>query len=302
MTSKLCIIIPAFNAEKTIEDCIMSIMAQDFDDMTVIVVDDGSTDGTYRAIEKLTANDNRFLLLRKENGGLSDARNYGIERADADYLMFVDADDELQEGTLKSLLQTLDKHPEYDILEFGVCGYKSLTLEDREYDSPLEYWLQTEAYLHSYAWNKVYRRRLFEKVRYPRGVVFEDIATLPSLLKEAKKIASTSTGKYIYKPNPYGITHKAGGEEWRMLLKHNIKALEWAYDGSDEAMRNYMHVVDCQLMASELTGDKPKLKKRHVRLSPLSTIHKLKALSILLFGMDLTCQANRLFRKFVPRR
>ena len=109
MTSKLCIIIPAFNAEKTIEDCIMSIMAQDFDDMTVIVVDDGSTDGTYRAIEKLTANDNRFLLLRKENGGLSDARNYGIERADADYLMFVDADDELQEGTLKSLLLTLVK-------------------------------------------------------------------------------------------------------------------------------------------------------------------------------------------------
>lgn len=302
MTRKFCIIIPVYNAAETIVPCLESIKAQHFDNLSVIVVDDGSTDDSSAIIAQHTEADSRFKLLRKENGGLSDARNYGIERADADYLMFVDADDELVEGTLNSLSDILDQHPDYDILEFGVSGHKPLTLEDREYVSPLDYWLQAEAYMHSYAWNKVYRSQLFSTVRYPKGVVFEDIATLPLLIRQAKKIATTSRGCYFYRPNPKGITHTAGGEEWRMLLDHNLKALEWAYDGSDAAMVNYMHVVDCQIMVTELTGDKPRLRKRHVRLSPLSPIHKLKAVAIMLFGMDIVCQTNRFFRKILPRR
>lgn len=300
MKQNLCIIIPAYNAAETIADCLSSIIGQDYEDMHIIVVDDGSTDNSLHKIKAIVGNDSRFEVLHKENGGLSDARNFGLDRADSEYIMFVDADDELTPGTIGRMMDIMRSHPDYDILEFSIIGKRALSLDDKVYDDVIEYWYHSKAYIHTYACNKVYRKHLFDNVRYPKGEVFEDVATLPKILRHAKRIATTSSGFYHYKYNAEGITEKAGGKEWRQLLNHHIKAMELI--GGNRCDAEYlMHIVDCQIMVSELTGDKPIMQFEMSSTAGLSLRHKIKAMLIITFGIDKLCMANRLFRKVFKR-
>ena len=107
---KISIIIPVYNAEDYIEPCLESIMSQDFLDYEVIVVDDGSTDRSGEICDRFAERDPRFKVLHKVNGGVSSARNEGIEAAQGEYLMFVDSDDALLPGALKVLSEAAEDH------------------------------------------------------------------------------------------------------------------------------------------------------------------------------------------------
>lgn len=293
----ISIIIPVYNTIDTLESCLNSIIRQAGADIQVIVVDDGSTDGSLQRALHLSAQHPSMEIYHKDNGGLSDARNYGILKATGQYLMFVDSDDTLDDHTLDSLRSVIMAHPEYDILEFGIKGKREITFAEHTYHDARRYWLEEKGYEHSYAWNKIYRRHLFTDISFPKGVVFEDVATIPSLLQKANVIATTPAGFYHYHFNPEGITEKAGGKEWRMLLSHHIKTLEWAFNNSDLAMQYYMRAVDCQITTSQLTGDRPTLPSHPIRLGPLSLKHKIKALAIKVVGLAALCRIYRLLSK-----
>lgn len=116
------VIVPAYNSEKYIQECIESILIQTYTDIQIIVVDDGSDDGTYDIVSAMSASDSRIELYRKENGGVSTARNFGIEKAKGRFIAFVDSDDVVGKHYIMGLLRAMGGNH----VKLSVCGYKIL--------------------------------------------------------------------------------------------------------------------------------------------------------------------------------
>ena len=182
---KLTVIIPVYCVEATLDRCVENVLRQDVPDMEVILVDDGSPDRCPQLCDDWKARDSRISVIHKENGGLSDARNAALDVAKGDYITFVDSDDWISPDTYKPLLERMG---DSDLLEYSIAGRLSLT--DTTYDHASDYWLQSRAYTHAYAWNKIYRRSLFSHIRFPKGRVFEDVCTLPQLLQQTPRTVS----------------------------------------------------------------------------------------------------------------
>lgn len=291
---KLSIIIPVYRVEATLDRCVGSVLSQSFSDFEVILVDDGSPDRCPELCDLWAAKDSRISVIHRENGGLSAARNSGIEQARGEFLTFIDSDDYLGEGTLEVLMPLAE---ETDLLEYpawlfyGSPDQKQLTLPHRTYANANEYWLQSRAYLHAYAWNKIYRRHLFDQVRYPEGKVYEDVYVLPKLLRQSPRIMTTDRGRYYYCDNPQGITATARGEQLRMLLDAHLTS------GMPIDDCYYLHLLNIQMDVYELTGDQPRLPRRKVSAIG-STKQKLKAQILNLLGIKGICTINKAIHSF----
>lgn len=258
----LSIIIPIYNVEQRLERCLQSVVSQGLDDCEVIMVDDGSTDGSRNVCEQWATRDSRFRVVHQPNSGLSAARNTGIVMAKGDLLTFIDSDDYIAEGTLKPLVERMIADDGISILEYNVTrhvagnGTKSFGIADAEWDDVADYWFQGRAYAHTYAWNKVFRRDVFNGVTFPIGRCFEDVHTLPKLLANVKgRVVTTARGTYHYVDNPKGITQNASAEDHRSLLEANIDYLE---NHKEEMKRQplsfvseyYAHVLNIQITAT----------------------------------------------------
>lgn len=278
---KLSVVIPVYRAETTLKRCVESVLSQDCGAMEVILVNDGSPDDCPHQCDEWARCDARIKTIHKANGGLSDARNAGLEVATGDYLTFVDADDYLAPNTYQSLLNNMG---DADILEYAISD--RLILNDCTYTDMSAYWLESQAYLHTYACNKIYRRELFTSVRFPKGKVFEDAYTLPLLLQQARKVKTTARGYYHYCANPKGITATAGGRELAMLLEAHLQNQMPIDD------RYYLHLLNIQMDVYELTGSKPVLPQRHLNPSAFKGVEKLKTYILNTFGINYICKLN----------
>lgn len=223
---KLSVIIPVYQVEQTLEQCVGSVLHQDFEDMEIILVDDSSPDNCPQICDKLQEKHPEIRVIHQPNGGLSAARNTGIAAAKGEYITFVDSDDWLDDNTLSPLMEMLCTNPDIDVLEYPVDIKQEtrLQLADNRYMNPAEYWTATQAYTHTYAWNKVYRASLFREVSFPEGKVFEDVWTIPLILQHASVIATTGSGLYHYRRNPSGITAQAKGDELTSLLEAHLSS------------------------------------------------------------------------------
>lgn len=285
---KLSVIIPAFNTENTLNRCVESVLAQECEDMEVVIIDDGSTDSTPSICNQYSSRFGNIKTIHTSNGGLSKARNIGIDNAKGNYITFVDSDDYVENATYKQLLDILEVNGDYDILEYPVFerfGLKKrqhlLTFNEREYSDIKDYWLNAKAYNHAYAWNKIYKRKLFEQVRFPEGMVFEDTFTLPKLLQKCRKITTTDKGLYYYTYNSKGITAQAGGKELTDLLNAHLAVLPEMVDED-----YYAAVLNIALDVYELTGTVP-----HLPVLPYNGSLKLKLLNII--GLKRLCLLNK---------
>lgn len=117
---KLSIIIPIYKTQDTLDRCIGSILRQSFTDYELLLVDDGSPDECPRLCDEYAQKDQRISVIHKENGGLSNARNAGIEQAKGEYITFIDSDDAIEEDTLQLLVDELEEHPYIDVLEYPI--------------------------------------------------------------------------------------------------------------------------------------------------------------------------------------
>jgi glycosyltransferase involved in cell wall biosynthesis len=283
----LSVIIPVYRVEDTLNRCVESVLRQNVSDMEVILVDDGSTDKCPQMCDEWAARDARIRVIHKQNGGLSDARNAGIDVATGDFITFVDSDDYLADNTYTPLLSLMG---DCDILEFSIINKPAL--HDRIYDDIGEYWLKERVYTHTYAWNKIYRCQLFETIRFPKGKVFEDAYTLPLLLKLSKTVRTTSKGFYCYTVNPNGITAQANGQQLAQLLEAHLSN-DMPVD--DEY---YMHLVNIQMDVWEQTKGPITLPLRQVKTTALSNRVKIKAIALNLLGIKRLCKINKVIHLF----
>lgn len=293
MPVKLSIIIPVYRVEATLDRCLHSVVSQNFRDFELILVDDGSPDNCPQMCEEWALRDKRIKVIHKENGGLSDARNAGLDLARGEFVTFVDSDDFLTPETYE---QTMPLAGRADIVEYpffwhyGAKDQRVCHLDNCTYDDAADYWLRGNAYEHTYACNKLFRRTLFENVRFPVGKVFEDVWTLPQLLRKVQRVVTCDKGLYYYCDNRQGITAQAGGKELAMLLEAHQQILAtWCDD------RYYMHVLNIQLDVSRLTGTAPVLPKR--RVNPLkrglTATQSIKAILLRSFGIKGLCKINK---------
>ncbi len=203
------IIVPVYNVERYLEQCLDSIIKQTYRSLEILIINDGSTDSSGEIASRYAGLDERIILLEKKNGGLSDARNYGLDRASGDYIMFVDSDDYIEADMVEYLLDAIEKAD----AQIAVCGYRLVgengeALSDREI-FPREkivcsrdYWkvYHEEAYIYGVvAWNKLYQKSVFDRIRFPIGKVHEDEFILYKLLYIADRIVCCPAKKYQYR-------------------------------------------------------------------------------------------------------
>lgn len=198
---RLSIVIPVYNVASYLEACLQSVLAQGLTDYEVLLVNDASTDSSEAICREWCKENEAFHLINHtQNKGLSAARNTGIQQSKGQYITFIDSDDIIAPNTLLHNLDCLDNGA--DVVEYPVHVYyhsaKAYLWQKPDQDITPHEWLSTDGFQHSYAWNKIYRRKLWEGICFPEGKYFEDLMTIPYVLSRAKTIHYSSQGLYYY--------------------------------------------------------------------------------------------------------
>lgn len=201
----ISIIIPVYKVEEYLEKCIESVLKQTYTNLQIILVDDGSPDNCGKICDEYAKKDSRIEVIHKVNGGLSDARNVGIAKAKGKYIGFVDSDDYIKEDMYEILINLIK---EYDA-DVSICNLYDV-IDGKEYIRNNENGIQEYSRLEilkevlldeniqSYAWNKLYKKELFDEIKYPIGKKYEDIGTTFYVFEKCNKIVVTSKPEYYY--------------------------------------------------------------------------------------------------------
>ena len=219
-TETISIIVPIYNAENYLKSCLDSVLSQTFKDFEVLMVNDGSTDSSATICQAYVEYDSRFRYFEKENGGLSDARNYGLDRAQGAYITFLDADDFLFENYLEKLYQA-SLLSDSDILIGGYCRFDGsdfyfyndhfkseslISFTSAQAIQVLDSMLDVPFLTFSTAWGKLFKRDLFNELRFPYGKYAEDQFLIWKLYMKADKIHVFNNASYVYRMNPSGLS------------------------------------------------------------------------------------------------
>lgn len=215
MEELISIIIPVYKVEKYLPRCIESVLSQTYANIEVILVDDGSPDGCYEICDSYAMRDGRVTVVHKKNGGLSDARNAGLAVAHGEYVGFVDSDDYIHPDMYEKLHEILLSE-NADISVCGIDKVDSAGCQIKEVDKnevqvytglqAIKNILDKKLHVVSVvAWNKLYKRSLFEKVRFPIGKLHEDEFTTYQIFYQCKKVAYITEKYYYYFQRPDSI-------------------------------------------------------------------------------------------------
>lgn len=216
MEPLISVIIPVYQVGAFVAHCIESVINQTYKNLEIILIDDGSTDGSGEICDQYADNDNRIKVVHQENCGLSTARNRGIELAKGEYLSFIDSDDWVDERFIKVMYE-ISVEAGCDIVQ---CGFQNVVNDCTRGDkregnytvySAREFSIATYTLLSwkcNVAWNKLYKAALFDGIRFPIGKIHEDEFTTYKLVWRANGIAVTNTGLYFYRQRPDSITGK----------------------------------------------------------------------------------------------
>ena len=201
------VVIPVYNVEDYLNRCVDSVIRQSHRNLEIILVDDGSTDNSGRMCDNLEDKDSRIRVIHKSNGGLSDARNVGIETANGSYILFVDSDDYIHREAVEILLRMLINNN----ADISCCSYKEVyecdpIKDDEVKDCKLSEWDRVEAFrkillsqdITNSAWAKLYKKSLFDNVRFPVGRIFEDQGTAYKIINGVEKVVFTDSVLWYY--------------------------------------------------------------------------------------------------------
>ena len=189
----ISIIIPVYNVEKYLDKCLNSLVNQTSNNFEVIIVNDGTKDNSQIIIDKYVKENHNFYSYIKENGGLADARNYGLSKATKEYIMFIDSDDYVNSDLIEECEKKLE------LADLIIFEYNQIDLRNNKIEIITNKFIEDKIYtlseypnlinnISNCAWNKIYHRRLFNNIKYPIGYLYEDLGTTYKIINEAKKI------------------------------------------------------------------------------------------------------------------
>lgn len=232
----ISVIVPVYNVEKYLSRCLDSIISQTYKNLEIIVVDDGSTDDSRKLCDRYAEKDERIKVFHKKNGGLSDARNYGIERAHGEYISFIDSDDWVETKYIKVLYEGLcDSSCDISMVKHFI-DYPNKTIDTgtgnkiklTPHDC-LDKMLYQED-IDVSAWAKLYSKNLFKNISFPKGCLFEDSATTYKLIDKSNAIYLNSMPLYHYVIRKESITNKAFSRKDFDIIKSTSEMAEYVVD------------------------------------------------------------------------
>ena len=221
------IIIPVYNVEKYLDRCIDSVLKQSYQNIEVLLVDDGSTDKSGLLCDRWAEKDSRIRVIHKVNEGVSVARNTGLDQANGDYIAFVDSDDFIDANMIETLYNTLQiKHAEMSICSFVFVDETGTPLEEENQSSPIKDEILTgyeviqklagdRGWYFHLAWNKIYKRSLFSDIRFPVNKFAEDAFIAHRLLGKCTTVACIHDACYYYTQRADSLVHN---RTWKTCL------------------------------------------------------------------------------------
>lgn len=236
MKPLISIVVPVYNVENYILKCLNSLIKQNYKQIEIILVDDGSTDESGKICDEFKEKDDRIRVFHKKNGGLSSARNYGIKKAKGDIVAFVDSDDYVKDVFVLDLYRGMQAS-NADIV---ICGYnnekpKNETISGKEATIRL---LTKQENIDIISWNKLYKKKLFtdNNIFFPEGKKHEDTLTTYKLMSKAKKVTYIDESLYIYVERKGSITASEKIEE-RLLMREKAAKEAVKYLGNDKDLK-----------------------------------------------------------------
>lgn len=243
MANLITIVIPCYNDEEYIERCILSCINQTYKNLEIVVVNDGSKDSSPEVINRLANSDDRIIVINKENGGLSSARNKALEIFKGDYIYFLDADDYLWPTSMEYLLSIMLKYKVDIVYSFTNRGNVNpmileSDIEIKNHDEAILSYLKGENFSESCC-AKLFKRYIFEKLKFEEGRIHEDTFITYQILATTQSIAITKFNGYISAVRENSITHsKFGNKNYdKVIASKNIyeyyketKYLDLAYN------------------------------------------------------------------------
>lgn len=213
MNELVSIIVPIYNVESYLKKCVCSIVEQTYTNLEIILVDDGSTDNSGIIADQISKKDCRIKVYHKKNGGLSDARNFGMKQAHGDFIEFVDSDDYVSPEIIQHQLFLIKKYDAeiaiIDPIHIFENDKKKFVKSSKiiEYDTQdaIVEMLYQRSFLVS-AWGKLFRNSLFYQIEFPKGKLFEDSAIMYKVFENAKKIIYSNAKYYAYVHRKNSIT------------------------------------------------------------------------------------------------
>ena len=217
-TSLVSVIIPVYNVHLFLEESIESVTNQTYLNLEIILVDDGSTDGSGEVCDAYAAKDSRIRVIHQENKGLSGARNAGLEIMTGEIVAFLDSDDAFYPEMIQKMVETMiETDSDVVVCQFDSCRTLGKMMPKRRkrngsdptvYNRKAALQALIEGKIDWHAWNKIYRCKCFSSIRYPQGKVYEDIETTYGIVELSSRVAVLCEPLIMYRKRGGSITEK----------------------------------------------------------------------------------------------
>ena len=231
---KVSIVVPVYNVQDYVLRCLESLKKQTYKEIEIVIVDDGSTDKSGKICDEFAKKEKRAKVFHKKNGGLSDARNYGISKSSGELIAFVDSDDYVGEGFIDEMVDVMEN----DGSDIVVCGYDKSLPEGGVVNGPEAVYncLIRQDNVDIVAWNKLYKKLLFtdNRITFPKGEKHEDLLTTHKIMSKAQKVSYLDKALYFYEDREGSITNAETVEDkLRMRERAAKEAINYYLDNGD---------------------------------------------------------------------
>ena len=251
----ITVVVPIYNVEEYLDKCISSIVNQTYKNLEIILVDDGSPDKCPEMCDEWAKKDNRIIVIHKENGGLSDARNCGLDISTGDYITFVDSDDFLDENACSNMLNNILRY-NADLLQAQVAYvtpirtiYKTNPMF-KVFDNKLEFipdYMLNKNSIGAMACAKLYKKELFCDLRFLVGRIYEDAEIMHKILEKCNKVVIIPETVYFWRENIKGITHTKNFKYYSDMILLYKEQVEFFFQKDKELSKkifsNFYHYL-----------------------------------------------------------
>ena len=240
MKPLVSVVVPVYNISEYVSKCLESVLSQGYENLEVIVVDDGSTDESGRICDEAAKRDARVKVYHRKNGGLSSTRNFGISKARGKYVALIDGDDFVKRDFVGAMVDAAEKSG----AEVAICGYDEFVPEEKVLSGKevaIKLLVEQEN-MEIVAWNKLYRRELFDEIKYPAGEKHEDSLTTYKILAKAKKVCYVPKSLYCYVKRSGSIMSEVKLVE-RLGARHKAAKEAVKYFREDKDLRQAAEVA-----------------------------------------------------------
>ena len=235
------VIVPVYNVQEYLVACVASICRQNYNKLEILLIDDGSTDESGKICDSYLTQDSRIIVIHKENGGVSDARNVGISNASGEYICFVDPDDLVSENYVRCMLEQCEEN------NADMAVMDAILFEDR-LPKVKNSWYETEIWTEKEciremlladkcghaAYGKIFKREMWTNFRFPKGQIYEDYSTIYKVVAQGCKVIYINVPMYFYRKRSGSIMNSVINEKKLSIIDISQKVTQFICEYSDD--------------------------------------------------------------------